>query len=336
MNFNFTPRFYYTLNLISYLSPFTNTPKIHTKEFLFGKDVSVYNFTNARTGLRVLLNSISTIPLKIGIQAYTCHTVFQAIKKAGHIPVFIDLTNDFKLDLEDIKKKVNEIDVLIVTHTFGFPDDLNEIKKIVGDKIIIEDCAHSFLSKYKGLYTGTLGDAAIFSSGLAKFPAVGSGGFCVVNDSSKFHFIKSEYEKIFKPKLSSSIKDYIKTLVFSIMMRPLLYGLITYKLGKALDKKIDFGDKFSFKEFKGYSWSKKIFDTGYPLFNKILFKQTENADLLSSLLKRNNSINHSINNDPNHYAYPILLSKRELLYVKLLNNNIETGRHFHKSIEWAT
>ena len=38
---------------------------------------------------------------------------------------------------------LNNIDALIVNHTFGIPDDIDEIKKICHNKPIIEDCAHS-------------------------------------------------------------------------------------------------------------------------------------------------------------------------------------------------
>ena len=85
------------------------------------------------------------------------------------VPLDIPMISE-QMDLEDLKIKVGDIDSLIITHTFGFPEKIDEIKNIVGKKIIIEDCAHSFLSKTNGVNTGNLADAAIFSTGLAKYP----------------------------------------------------------------------------------------------------------------------------------------------------------------------
>ena len=52
------------------------------------------------------------------------------------------------------------------------PNCHNELKNIIKEKPLIEDCAHSFLSKKSGKLTGTFGDAAIFSFGKAKFPSI--------------------------------------------------------------------------------------------------------------------------------------------------------------------
>ena len=336
MSFNLIPRFFYTLNFISYLTPFkvADSGKI---ECLFGKDKYILNFNNARVGLKLLLNSISDKSLKVGVQAYTCYTVFQAIHNAGHEIVFIDLTDEIKLDLNHLKNNLDKIDVLIITHIFGYPDDIDKITNLIGNKIIIEDCSHSFLSKYKRKYTGTLGDAAIFSMGLGKFPPIGSGGFCVVNKPNRFPLLNQEYEKIPKNKLISSINDFLKVLSFSFMMKPPMYGIITRRLGKKLDLKMDFGNKFSFSESKGTLWEQRILKNNLSLFKKMQIKQTENAKALSSLLKMKSSfLNKTNHNTPNHYALPLLTGKRNKLYDKLLENNIETGKHFHKSLEWAS
>ncbi len=336
MNYNFVPRFYYTLNFKHYLFP-SKKDSNKSSYCLFETNDNILNFNNARTSLRVLLNSISGKSLKVGVQAYTCHTIFQAINNAGHKIIFLDLDNEIKLDRTYLKKKLEQIDVLIVTHTFGFPEDVDAIKQIIGDKIVIEDCAHSFLSKYKNNYTGALGDAAIFTTGLGKFPPIGSGGFCVVNEPSKFPLLKNEYAKISKTNIISSVKDYIKILILSIMTKPPLYGAITYKIGKKLDSKIDFVNKFSFPEAKGSKWVERIFKNNFSFFEKILVKNSENLKLLSSYLKREYPIIANKENiTPNYYALPLLIKNRDTLYDKLLENNIEAGKHFHKSIGWAS
>ena len=253
MSYKLIPRFNYTLPFPYYFQLWKkkNAANIFDK---VNSDSKVYHFNQARVGLRVLLNSISKQKLNVGVQAYTCHTVFQAIHNSGNNIVFIDITDEFKLDLNDLKSKIANIDVLIVTHTFGFPENMDEIKKITKDKIIIEDCAHSFLSKYGQLNTGKIGDASIFSLGLAKFPPVGEGGFLIINNKVKFPLLEKQTKEISKTGFYTEIKSFIKTLIFSVMMHPPLYGLITYRVGKYLDSKMDFGNKFSFEEKMAPKW----------------------------------------------------------------------------------
>lgn len=328
MNYKFTPRFYYALSLFSY---FNLGYKESDNTFKRG-----INFNSARTALRVLLSSISSKDLKVGVQAFTCHTVFQAIKKSGHNSVFIDVNNNFQLCLADLAKKIDNLDVLIVTHTFGFPEQMERIKEIAQNVIIIEDCAHSFSSKSNGILTGEMADASIFSTGLAKYPAIGAGGFCLINDKNKFPFYNEEYSKLKPPGFLSSTISFVKTIFFSTLMKAPFYGLITYPLGKKLDSKLDFIDKFSFKENLQSSWVKHVFLSNQKKFSTQLTIQKDNANHLSSLL--NSSIKTILVNNgdkPNHYVFPILVKDRDLLFTELLENNIEPGKHFSKSLVWA-
>jgi len=335
MSYKLIPRFNYALPFLYYFKLWKkkNTVNIFNKP---GSDSRVYHFNQARVGLRVLLNSISKKKVNVGVQAFTCHTVFQAIHNSGNNIVFLDLTDEFKLDLDDLSKKITEIDVLIITHTFGFPDNMDEINKIAKDKIIIEDCSHSLLSKYNDQYTGTIGDAAIFSTGLAKFPPVGAGGFCLVNNIKLFPNFEKEYSKIPKPSKLESVKAFGKAVLSSIVMKPPLIGLFAYDLIKKLDQKLDVGNKFSFTETKGYKWVRVIFDNNMNFFIKELHKQEQNFKFLASKISVKYSDKQiSEAHTPNYYIFPLLSEKRDELYNKLLGNNIQAGKHFHNCLNWA-
>ena len=328
MNYKFIPRFYYTLSLFSFLA--------NSRKESLGVFKNRINFNTARTGLRLLLSSISSNQLKVGVQSYTCHTVFQAIKNSGHTPVFIDITNDFQLCLVDLEAKINDIDVLIITHTFGFPERITKIKEIAQNVIILEDCAHSFLSKSKGVLTGTLADASIFSTGLAKFPAIGAGGFCLVNNKEMFPYFDEEYKKLSSSSFLASSISFIKTVLFSVLMKAPFYGLFTYPIGKKLDTKVDFVDKFTFNEGLSFNWVKRVFNSNEKRFFIQVESQKSNAQLLLSLLNSSiGTIRVDGNVEPNYYTFPILVKKRDLLFQELLKNNIEPGKHFSKSLLWA-
>jgi len=63
------------------------------------------------------------------------------------------------------KKISNRTKVLFVYHQYGFPQDMDKILEFAHDKklIVIEDCAHSIVSYYKGKLLGSFGDFTIYS-----------------------------------------------------------------------------------------------------------------------------------------------------------------------------
>ena len=63
---------------------------------------------------------------------------------------------------------------MVVTHVFGHPCKLEELKKIAFD--FIEDAAEALGSRYFGIYTGTIGDVGIFSFNGNKIITTGGGG----------------------------------------------------------------------------------------------------------------------------------------------------------------
>ena len=332
MKMKLIPRFNMTFNVLMYFkSIFYNSSEMH---FIFKNKIYFTNY--ARSSLYLLLKSISNKKLNVGVQAYTCHSVFKAIKKSGNKAVFIDLNKNFKLNIKDLKEKINNIDILIVTHTFGFPDNINEIKKISRDIIIIEDCSHSFLSKLDEKYTGTFGDASIFSLGLAKFPSIGLGGFALINNIEKFPNFVKNYSKIPSLSLLHSLKSILKVLFFSFFVNPWTYGMIFFRLKNINFMKIDLTNKFSFSVFRNSNWSKRIFfnclTPCYNLANKYKINAYKLFDLINndklSYLKENNI-------KPNYYIFPLLLNNRNKVYRELLKEGFESGFHFYNSINWA-
>ena len=87
--------------------------------------LDTYYLNHARTGLRIALSALGLpIGSKIGVAAYNCYTVMNAIIEAGYEIVFIDIDDNFHLDLNDLQHKKAKIDALIVTHFFGLPENI--------------------------------------------------------------------------------------------------------------------------------------------------------------------------------------------------------------------
>lgn len=64
-----------------------------------------------------------------------------------------------------VKKFSEKAKVIFVYHQYGFPQDMDKILEFAREKnlIVIEDCAHSLASYYKGKPLGSMGDFAIYS-----------------------------------------------------------------------------------------------------------------------------------------------------------------------------
>jgi perosamine synthetase len=145
---------------------------------------SSLNFvSSARVGISFALQSFDLKKgANIGVQPYTCSSVLSAITAAGYKPVFIDINAQLTIDINDLRRKRAQLDALIVTHTFGIPADIRQIKQIIGILPVLEDCAHAFLCRYEGTPVGNFFDAAVYSFGDGKFPSFGSGGLLVINN----------------------------------------------------------------------------------------------------------------------------------------------------------
>ena len=119
------------------------------------------------------------------------------------------LTNDLKIKWVDIDPETNNIclkdleakitentKVILFVHWGGSPVDLDELNNICDRTevkfgfrpLIIEDCAHAFLSEYNNKYLGTHGNYAVFSLQAIKHLTTGDGGLIFLPN-------KEEYER---------------------------------------------------------------------------------------------------------------------------------------------
>ena len=100
-------------------------------------------------------------------------------------PIFYRINRDTSLNIDDIKSKINDhTKAIIVTHYFGFSQNLDTIRQICDQYslTLIEDCAHSFFGQCGDVSMGLLGDFAIASS--MKFFPVYDGGILASNQNN--------------------------------------------------------------------------------------------------------------------------------------------------------
>jgi perosamine synthetase len=323
---------------ISFLGIFRSDLKAREISKIF-KNEDIYPINNARTGLRLLLNSFN-LPhnAKIGVQVLNCHTVFTAIVKAGYKPIFIDIDDNLTLSVDDLKKKLNQIDALIVTHIFGIPARIKEIIEIVKSKPIIEDCAHSFLSTYNGELTGNFSDASIFSFGKGKFPSIGSGGFVVINNKMILPMFKEHFSKLEQNKLSNEIINIMESLIFKILHNRFIYKFVKNLNIKKMSNKFHLTRDFDSVEKSVLKSNLCLFLYNIKRYESYKEKQVKNAILLKEYLKNYDGLNFiCIENksQPNYLMLPVITTDKIKLISTFYKMGIEIGPHFLKSIEWA-
>ena len=130
--------------------------------------------------------------LKLGesvlTNTFTLAPVPGAISNAGGSPIFVEITKDLVLDLDDLSKKIAESGArfLLISHMRGHLVDMDQLMQIVNENnlILIEDCAHTMGAKWKDQKSGNFGLAGCFSTQTYKHLNSGEGGFLTSNDEA--------------------------------------------------------------------------------------------------------------------------------------------------------
>jgi len=105
---------------------------------------------------------------------------------ANMIPRFVDIDPvTHTLDPNKLEEAITDrTKVLVVTHAWGLPADMDPIVEIAHSHgiLVIEDCAHAILATYKGRFAGSLGDIGSFSFQASKQMSLGDGGIATTDD----------------------------------------------------------------------------------------------------------------------------------------------------------
>ena len=155
--------------------------------------------TNVKINDEVMLSSIGFV------------ASLNSILYVGGIPHFLDCsTNNLGVDYEKLKLflerkcRINKkrecinletkrvIRAIIVTHVFGFPAEIEEIKLICKkfNIKVIEDAAEALGSFYKKKHLGTFGEIGILSFNGNKIITTGAGGAVLTKKKNYYNFIK--------------------------------------------------------------------------------------------------------------------------------------------------
>jgi dTDP-4-amino-4,6-dideoxygalactose transaminase len=133
------------------------------------------------------LKSLGVMPGdRVLTSCFTLAPVPGAIAHAAAEPVFVEMTADYTLDLDDLARKAAGAGarVLLISHMRGHITDMAAVMDICrAHKVrVIEDCAHTMGASWDGRYAGRWGDVGCFSTQTYKHVNSGEGGLLVTDD----------------------------------------------------------------------------------------------------------------------------------------------------------
>jgi dTDP-4-amino-4,6-dideoxygalactose transaminase len=231
----------------------------------------------------------------------------------GAKPVFVDVKKDQSIDEDQIEKKITKkTKAIMPVHLTGRMCAMDKIMSVAKKYNIpvVEDCAQSIMSKYKGKMSGAWGDVGCFSAHpLKNLNAIGDAGYLTTNNKYIYDKIKN-----LRTHGMDESRDNVKNFGYVSRMDNLQAAVLNYRL-KNLRETINIRRKNANLYLKYLNLEKVYF----PLENKAEFNsyhtfviQVNRRDELKMYLKKN-GVDTAI-----HYPVPIHLqtASKYLAYKK--------------------
>ena len=116
--------------------------------------------------------------------AFTLAPVPGAIFSVGAVPVYVGVTEDLTIDLDDLERKLSQARFLLLSHMRGHICDMDRLMAMcdAAGVTVIEDCAHTMGAEWAGVPSGRHGAVACYSTQTYKHANSGEGGFLTTDD----------------------------------------------------------------------------------------------------------------------------------------------------------
>ncbi len=118
--------------------------------------------------------------------AFTLAPVPGAIAAVGGVPVFVGVTADLVIDLDDLAAKLDQASVLLLSHMRGHIVDMRKLMAMcdAAGVTVIEDCAHTMGASWDGVPSGRWGKFGCYSTQTYKHVNSGEGGLLISDDAT--------------------------------------------------------------------------------------------------------------------------------------------------------
>lgn len=276
-----------------------------------------YLLNHARAGIVLALQASLPKSSKVGVVAYNCHTVANAVVQAGYTPIFVDVTDNLTIDITSVPA---DLDAIVVTNLFGIRNDIKAIRKRCPNAIIIVDNAHGY-----GLPAE--GDFTVYSINQGKFPSLGEGGILSAIDDFKFK-IDDAYENLPSYSFVAQVKLFAQMLVKAIAYSRCIYWL-TMKVKESSNLKVHQAVVMR----KMAPGVRRMFEAWLPSAEADIVKQKRNAESIINL--KFETINSQCIIGANAFMVVVRTDDPEELKRNFAKRGIETETHFAHAIDWA-
>ena len=281
-----------------------------------------YLLNHARTGIVIALRAAMPQGGRVGVVAYNCHTVANAVVESGCTPVFIDVTEELHISLQHLANL--SLDVIIVTNLFGIHNDILAIQAVQPNAIIIVDNAHGY-----GLPIES--DFTVYSINQGKMPALGAGGLLCVNNVQYQETVEQQYAQLSKYSLIAEIKLFITMLLNAWMHIPLMYRMITLPL-KRKRKGGSCREKIAMKRMaKGVS---RLYNMALPQTQTQIIQRTTNAQYMLDVWQKY-GLGSQVWYGENAFMLIGRYENPEKVVEIFAAHGVEVATHFARAIEWA-
>ena len=169
---------------------FFGGPVVRRFERAFARKFRVKHAVSYNSATTALHGAVAALGVGPGdeviVPPYTMSASATAVLMNGAVPIFADIeAGTFCLDPKSVEKKITKrTKAVMMVNLFGQTGDMGALLRLARKhKLgVIEDNAQSAGAKWRGRYTGTIGDVGVFSFNVHKQIQAGEGGVLVTND----------------------------------------------------------------------------------------------------------------------------------------------------------
>ena len=195
--------------------------------------------SSGRAALWLLLRGLD-LPAnpRIGVPLFCCEAVFEAIERAGGVPVFLDVDPD-TLVLDAARwTSAAPVDAVIAVHLFGNPVGVPHLQTATRVPII-EDCAHAFFGEIHGRPVGSVGDGAMYSFGLGKPISLGRLGAAATVNRELGGRLETLHRNLPRESSRRKVSRAVMSRLVAALYHEPWYGMFAFKVAQQYESGLD-------------------------------------------------------------------------------------------------
>jgi dTDP-4-amino-4,6-dideoxygalactose transaminase len=189
--------------------------------------------STGRAGLTLLLRAMRRLADRtrdqVVVPSYTCYSVPASVVKAGLRPRIVDIsprTLDYAPEALE-RTDYSRVLAIVATNLYGLPNNLPALERVAHKNgvFLIDDAAQALGATVGGRWSGTWGDAGLFSFDKGKNVSAIDGGILVTHSDALAAALKEETARLETPGPGTSAVHVLKALAYFALLRPSLYGI---------------------------------------------------------------------------------------------------------------